>query len=299
MACAQFGLKQLQFRCHTITKNLRKWRKRSAFSTQANTLSPRHPKRKPPKESIEHPGSIIVNGHGTTAARAAAAGIRYFLNLMLYNGQLKLREKHFAVLEFEPQVTVTLAGKFETNDLLLSLLPSLSRSFHINSYVHASLQVFKNSKTIAEHPQLLPTPMVGKWVGTPGGLCVFAETCGDGLALEHDGSLYSCDHYVYPEYKLGQINETPMREMLWSDRQMQFGQDKLESLTAQCRNCSFKFACNGGCPKHRFATSKNGEEGHNYFCESYTMFFHHTADRLRDMARLVAAGRPASEVARK
>lgn len=218
---------------------------------------------------------------------------------MLYNGQLKLREKHFAVLEFEPQVTVTLAGKFETNDLLLSLLPSLSRSFHINSYVHASLQVFKNSKTIAEHPQLLPTPMVGKWVGTPGGLCVFAETCGDGLALEHDGSLYSCDHYVYPEYKLGQINETPMREMLWSDRQMQFGQDKLESLTAQCRNCSFKFACNGGCPKHRFATSKNGEEGHNYFCESYTMFFHHTADRLRDMARLVAAGRPASEVARK
>jgi hypothetical protein len=101
-----------------------------------------------------------VNGHGTTEAWAAAAGIRDFLNLMLDNGQLKLLEKHFAVLEFEPQITVTLAGKIETKDPLFSLLPSLSRSFHTNSYIHASLQAFKHSKTLAEHPQVLPTPTV-------------------------------------------------------------------------------------------------------------------------------------------
>jgi len=136
------------------------------------------------------------------------------------------------------------------------------------------------------------------WMGHPSPICVFAETCGAGLALEHDGSLFSCDHYVYPEYRLGQITETPLREMLWTDRQLQFGQDKFDTLTRQCRACNFRFACNGGCPKHRFAKARDGEAGHNYFCESYTMFFRHTGDRLRDMARLVAAGRPASEASR-
>ena len=138
--------------------------------------------------------------------------------------------------------------------------------------------------------------MLGKWLGDPAGICVFAETCGDGLALEHDGSLYSCDHYVYPEYRLGNISETPLRELLWTERQYEFGRDKKNSLTAQCRACSFRFACNGGCPKHRFAKARDGEAGHNYFCEGYTMFFHHAKDRLQDMARLVSIGRPAAEV---
>jgi len=140
--------------------------------------------------------------------------------------------------------------------------------------------------------------MLGKWLGTAGGLCIFSETCGDGLALEHDGSLYSCDHYVYPEYRLGRITETPMREMLWTERQRVFGQDKRSSLTAQCRACSYRFACNGGCPKHRFATSRDGEVGHNHFCESYTMFFRYANARLREMARLVAAGLPADQAMR-
>ena len=140
---------------------------------------------------------------------------------------------------------------------------------------------------------------LGLWMGRPSSLCVFAETCGSGLALEHDGSLYSCDHYVYPEYRLGNIAETPMRDMLWTDRQNQFGRDKADTLTAQCRACRYRFACNGDCPKHRFAMSKDGEAGHSYFCESYTMFFRHAGSRMQDMARAVAAGRPASEAARK
>jgi len=127
--------------------------------------------------------------------------------------------------------------------------------------------------------------MLGKWMGEKYGLCVFAETCGDSLALEHNGNLYACDHYVYPEYLLGNILNTPLVEMVYSDRQAKFGRDKRDYLTNQCKSCPFKFACNGGCPKHRFATSALGEPGHNYFCESYTMFFKHAKDRLALLAR--------------
>ncbi|PQV52850.1 uncharacterized protein LX70_04042 [Defluviimonas denitrificans] len=136
---------------------------------------------------------------------------------------------------------------------------------------------------------------LGLWLGHPSSLCVFAETCGNALAIEHDGSLFSCDHYVYPDYRLGKITETPMRELLWTERQVDFGHDKKTKLTSQCQECRFRFACNGGCPKHRFATSRSGEAGHNYFCESYTMFLRHAESRLVKMARLIASGRPAAE----
>jgi len=135
---------------------------------------------------------------------------------------------------------------------------------------------------------------LGLWLGYGSSLCVFAETCGNGLVVEHDGSLYSCDHYVYPEYRLGRVTETPLREMLWTDRQQEFGRDKADGLTAQCKACSYRFACNGGCPKHRFATARDGEPGHNYFCESYTMFFRHAGERMRRMARQVSLGQPAA-----
>ncbi|WP_235913276.1 SPASM domain-containing protein [Oceanomicrobium pacificus] len=99
------------------------------------------------------------------------------------------------------------------------------------------------------------------------------------------GDLYACDHFVYPEYKLGNIDQAPMDELVWSERAAAFGKAKKDTLTTQCQTCKFRFACNGGCPKHRFITSKDGEEGHNYFCESYTMFFRHTGGRLRSIAR--------------
>jgi len=125
---------------------------------------------------------------------------------------------------------------------------------------------------------------VGLWMGLPSSLCIFAETCGDALALEHDGSLFACDHYVYPEYRMGRITDTPMAEMLWSQAMRDFGEAKRSSLTAQCRACPFLFACNGGCPKHRFGHSRTGEAGHNRFCESYLMFFNHAGERLKALA---------------
>lgn len=140
---------------------------------------------------------------------------------------------------------------------------------------------------------------VGLWMGLPSALCVYAEDCGNALAIEHNGDLYSCDHYVYPEYRLGNIMRTPLSDMVWSGRQEEFGHDKSATLTRQCRECKFRFACNGGCPKHRFLRSKHGEEGQNYFCESYTMFLEHAGPRLREMATLVQLGRPADEAMRR
>lgn len=125
---------------------------------------------------------------------------------------------------------------------------------------------------------------VGLWKGLPSSLCVFAETCGDAPVLEHDGSLYACDHYVYPEYRLGRITETPMADMLTSQALRDFGEAKRGTLTAQCRACPFLFACNGGCPKHRFGRSASGETGHNHFCESYRTFFRHARGRLMALA---------------
>lgn len=125
---------------------------------------------------------------------------------------------------------------------------------------------------------------VGMWMGRPASLCVFAETCGTGLAMEHNGDVYTCDHYVYPQYLVGNIGQTDLGDLANSAKVRQFGQDKKERLTAQCRRCQFRFACNGGCPKHRILLSADGEPGHNYFCESNMTFFRHAGSRLREIA---------------
>ncbi len=140
---------------------------------------------------------------------------------------------------------------------------------------------------------------LGMWMGRGSSICVFGEECGGGLALEHDGSVYSCDHYVYPDYRVGNLTQASLGDLVWSDEQREFGRQKSTRLTAQCKSCQFRFACNGGCPKHRFARSENGEKGHNYFCESHTMFFRHAGARLQKMAQMTSLGRPASDAAKR
>jgi uncharacterized protein len=102
---------------------------------------------------------------------------------------------------------------------------------------------------------------LGAWVGQPGAVCVFAPTCGNALALEHTGDLYSCDHYVEPDFLLGNIKDTPMIELVASEKQRKFGQDKLDTLPRYCRECEVRFACHGGCPKNRFIETPDGEPG--------------------------------------
>jgi uncharacterized protein len=127
-------------------------------------------------------------------------------------------------------------------------------------------------------------------------MCVHAKTCGHQLALEHTGDLYSCDHYVEPGYLLGNIKDKHMLELIVLPQQRQFGQDKHDTLTRYCRDCDVRFACNGGCPKDRFATSPYGEPGQHYLCPSYQDFFRHVRGPMEAMAGLLRAGRAPAEL---
>jgi len=127
-------------------------------------------------------------------------------------------------------------------------------------------------------------------------LCIHAPTCGNGLALEYNGDLYSCDHFVEPRYKLGNIHQTPLVQLVASPEQRKFGDDKRDSLTAQCRSCEVKPLCNGGCPKDRFALSRDGEPGQNYLCAGLELFFRHTNPAMRAMAQLLQRNRAPSDV---
>ena len=139
---------------------------------------------------------------------------------------------------------------------------------------------------------------LANWVGEPPGLCVHSETCGLALALEHTGDLYSCDHFVEPRYRLGNIKERHMLELVGSQQQRQFGLDKRETLPRYCRDCDVRFACHGGCPKDRFKTTPDGEPGLNYLCAGFKDFFHHVDRPMRVMAQLLTQGRAPAEITR-
>lgn len=140
---------------------------------------------------------------------------------------------------------------------------------------------------------------LGSWMGMGASLCVFAETCGNALVLEHNGDLFSCDHYVYPRYKLGNLMNTALGDMVNSPEQRKFGADKLTTLPKYCRECDVKFACNGECPKHRFLRTIDGEPGLNYLCAGYKKFFHHVDPYLRRMSELLRQGQPAAAIMRE
>ena len=127
-------------------------------------------------------------------------------------------------------------------------------------------------------------------------LCIHAPTCGDGPALEHNGDLYSCDHFVEPKFLLGNIHQTHMVELVASPRQRKFGADKRDSLTKQCRDCKVRHLCNGGCPKDRFVLSKDGEEGQNYLCAGLELFFMHTGPAFTAMAQLLQRDKAPADV---
>lgn len=137
---------------------------------------------------------------------------------------------------------------------------------------------------------------LANWHGEPPAVCVFSETCGLALALEHNGDVYSCDHYVEPDYLLGNIEETPMIELVASERQQKFGLAKRDTLPRFCRDCEVRFACHGGCPRNRFATTPDGEGGLNYLCAGYKSFFSHVDPAMRTMSELLARGRAPSEI---
>ena len=137
---------------------------------------------------------------------------------------------------------------------------------------------------------------LANWHGEPPSLCVHSETCGLALAIEHTGDLYSCDHFVEPAFKLGNIRDTHMIELIASPQQRKFGLDKRDTLPRFCRECDVRFACHGGCPKDRFTEDPYGEPGLNYLCPSFKTFFHHVDGPMRKMSELLRAGRAPSEL---
>lgn len=136
------------------------------------------------------------------------------------------------------------------------------------------------------------------WCQLPPTACIFSQRCGKAGIVEHDGSVYSCDHFMYPEYKLGNLQTDDVVAMMQSPAQKAFGDAKETTLPQECQRCEFKFACHGECPKNRFIASPDGEAGLNYLCAGYKKYFHHITPAMNTMARLLSQGRPADEVMR-
>ncbi|MGP8231917.1 MAG: anaerobic sulfatase maturase [Methylovirgula sp.] len=126
--------------------------------------------------------------------------------------------------------------------------------------------------------------LVAQHLGLPSQICIYSEICGKGVAVEHDGSVYSCDHYVYPEYRLGTLREKPLAEMVFSPTQVKFGYAKSETLPAYCRDCSYLKDCWGECPKNRLIRTPDGEPGLNYLCAGLKKFYRHALPEVERIA---------------
>lgn len=137
------------------------------------------------------------------------------------------------------------------------------------------------------------------WCGVQPGICTFAETCGGNTVIEHNGDLYPCDHFVYEDYRIGNVLETDLRTLMASEKQIRFGIDKRNGLPKKCVTCRWYFACHGECPKHRFNRTDSGEPGLNALCDGYSMFFSHVAPYMERMKQLLSEGRPPADIMRE
>ncbi|WP_321815078.1 MULTISPECIES: anaerobic sulfatase maturase [unclassified Paraburkholderia] len=137
---------------------------------------------------------------------------------------------------------------------------------------------------------------LANFMGRPGASCHHQPTCGKAVVVEHNGDVYACDHYVYGDYRLGNLAQNDFASMLDLPLQQRFGRDKFEALPQQCLRCNMLKGCWGGCPKHRFTRSTEGEPGLNYLCQGYYHFFSHCVPWLKALAQIVESGRPASDI---
>ncbi len=137
---------------------------------------------------------------------------------------------------------------------------------------------------------------LANWVGEEPGICSMARSCGKALAMEFNGDLYACDHFVFPEYKLGNIRSRSLAGMLYGKEQQAFGENKWRKLTSFCSNCKYLFACHGECPKNRFVKLDNESYRHNYLCRGYYRFFEHVAPFMEYMKKELLAGRAPANV---
>lgn len=137
---------------------------------------------------------------------------------------------------------------------------------------------------------------LANWVGAPASVCTMSRYCGHTAVVEHNGDVYSCDHFVFPEYRLGNLKERSLIDMMYGTKQREFGLSKQMSLPLQCRQCRYEFACHGECPRNRFMTTAEGESGLNYLCEGYYTFFSHVSEAMDYMRTQLDRGLPPANV---
>lgn len=137
---------------------------------------------------------------------------------------------------------------------------------------------------------------LANWMGVPPGICAYSKECGHAGVMEHNGDVYSCDHFVFPEYKLGNIRDQSLIDMLYGEKQQAFSRLKHTSLPRQCKECDMEFACHGECPKNRFEKDKYGEPGLNYLCQGYYQYYSHVAPYMDFMKRELLAQRPPANI---
>ena len=137
---------------------------------------------------------------------------------------------------------------------------------------------------------------LANWMGVLPGICAYSKECGHAGVMEHNGDVYSCDHFVFPEYKLGNIREQSLIDMLYGEKQQVFSRLKHTSLPRQCKECDMEFACHGECPKNRFEKDKYGEPGLNYLCQGYYQYYSHVAPYMDFMKRELLAQRPPANI---
>ncbi|MGB6303055.1 MAG: anaerobic sulfatase maturase, partial [Acidobacteriaceae bacterium] len=202
-----------------------------------------------------------------------------------------LRESGSGYMQFIP--IVERISTHTTQDGMVLVSPSFSDRARVSDWSVEPVQFGRFLSTIFDEwvrhdvgktfVQLFDVSLE-MWLGMEASLCIFRKTCGSALAVEHNGDLYSCDHFVYPENRLGNIMQQALGEMVESPQQIQFGQAKNDTLPNYCRQCEVRFACNGECPKHRFSTTPDGETGLNYLCAGYKKFFTHIDPYMQFMA---------------
>lgn len=139
---------------------------------------------------------------------------------------------------------------------------------------------------------------LANWIGAPAGVCTMSKCCGHTAVIEHNGDVYSCDHFVFPEYKLGNIDDSSLIDMIYGHKQQEFGESKYLTLPQQCRRCRYEFACHGECPRNRFLTTPDGEKGVNYLCKGYYAFFSHVSAAMDYMRLQLEQGAPPANIMR-
>lgn len=250
---------------------------------------------------IEFNALVVVNRHNGDHGRRVYSYLRD--NGVEFFQFIPIVERRGVGVHGEPLVQLSMPGTNGPAPVAPSPAESLehlvsSRSVLPEQYGRFLIEVFDEwvRRDVGRVFVQVFDQALSAWLGMEPSLCVFRRECGRALAIEHNGDLYSCDHFVEPEYLLGNIRETPLLELANSPQQRAFGAAKSATLPRYCRECDVRFACHGECPKNRFLTAPDGEPGLNYLCAGYKQFFRHIDPTMRLMAEELRAGRSAANV---